>query len=88
MAKTAYPALDMFGIEWSPAQKAQSQKLANRAPEIRQCHVQLANWRKMNPGASFRCGGVGPSNGNDLLSNYDIHGSNTWVRAERASTNQ
>ena len=54
---SAYPAPDMTGIEWSPAQKAQRQrmakatayaKLAIQYTDIRQFYVEMAKQRKKN----------------------------------------
>jgi hypothetical protein len=73
---SAYPAPDMTGIEWSPAQKAQRQnfakasayaKLAIQDPEIRQVYVEMAKQRKRN---KRRPGDMAVSDyfqGNDLL---------------------
>ena len=73
---SAYPAPDMSGIQWSPAQKAQRQKLARataygklaiRDPELRQYYVQLAKQRKMNPRRPFDVAVSDYHDGNDLL---------------------
>ena len=73
---SAYPAPDMSGIEWSPAQKAQRQRLARataygklaiRDPEIRQYYVQLAKQRKMNERRPFDMAVSDYHDGNDLL---------------------
>jgi hypothetical protein len=73
---SAYPAPDMSGIEWSPAQRAQRQKFANASayatlviqyPDLRQYYVELAKRLKKNP---LRPGDVAFSDycqGNDLL---------------------
>ena len=54
---SAYPAPDMSGIEWSPAQKAQRQRLARatayakraiRYPDIRQFYVEMAKRQRKN----------------------------------------
>jgi hypothetical protein len=73
---SAYPAPDMSGIEWSPAQKSQRQsfakasaygRLAIQDPEIRQYYVEMAKQRKRN---QRRPGDMAVSDyfqGNDLL---------------------
>ena len=73
---SAYPAPDMSGIEWSPAQKTQRQnfakasayaKLAIQDPEIRQYYVEMAKRKKRN---KQRPGDMAVSDyfqGNDLL---------------------
>ena len=73
---SAYPAPDMTGIEWSPAQKAQRQKMARatayaklaiRDPEIRQVYVAMAKQRKMNERRPFDVAVSDYHDGNDLL---------------------
>jgi hypothetical protein len=73
---SAYPAPDMTGIEWSPAQKAQRQKLARatayakraiRDREIRQFYVEMAKRRKMNPQRPFDVAVSDYHDGNDML---------------------
>lgn len=73
---SAYPAPDMSGIEWSQAQKAQRQKLAQataygklaiRDPEIRQYYVQMAKQRKQDQGRPFDMAVSDYFQGNDLL---------------------
>jgi hypothetical protein len=73
---SAYPAPDMTGIEWSPAQKAQRQKMARataygklaiRDPEIRQYYVQMAKQRKKNQRRPFDMAVSDYHDGNDLL---------------------
>ena len=73
---SAYPAPDMSGIEWSPAQKAQRQnfakasayaKVAIQYPDIRQYYVEMAKQRRRN---KRRPGDMAVSDyfqGNDLL---------------------
>ena len=73
---SAYPAPDMSGVEWSPAQKAQRQrfaqatayaKLAIKEPEIRQLYVEMAKRRKMNERRPFDMAVSDYCQGNDLL---------------------
>ena len=73
---SAYPAPDMSNIVWSPAQKAQRQrmaratayaKLAIRHPEIRQFYVEMAKQRKMDEGRPFDVAVSDYCQGNDLL---------------------
>jgi hypothetical protein len=73
---SAYPAPDMSGIEWSPAHKAQHQriagataygKLAIRDPEIRQAYVEMAKQRKKNQRRPFDMAVSDYCQGNDLL---------------------
>ena len=73
---SAYPAPDMTGIEWSPAQKAQRQrmakataygKLAIRYPDIRQFYVEMAKQRKKNQRRPFDMAVSDYCQGNDLL---------------------
>jgi hypothetical protein len=73
---SAYPAPDMSNVVWSPAQKAQRQRLARatayaklaiRHPEIRQTYVEMAKQRKMNKGRPFDMAVSDYCQGNDLL---------------------
>jgi hypothetical protein len=73
---SAYPAPDMSGIEWTPAQKAQRQnfakasayaKLAIRDPEIRQYYVELAKKRRKNKRRPGDVAFTDYCQGNDLL---------------------
>jgi hypothetical protein len=73
---SAYPTPDMTGIEWSPAQKAQRQKLARatayaqlaiRDAEIRQYYVEMAKKRKKNKRRPFDMAVSDYFQGNDLL---------------------
>jgi hypothetical protein len=73
---SAYPAPDMSGIEWSPAQKAQRQRLARatayaklaiRYPDIRQFYVEMAKQRKRNKRRPFDMAVSDYCQGNDLL---------------------
>jgi hypothetical protein len=73
---SAYPAPDMSGIEWSPAQKAQRQslaratayaKLAIKYPDIRQHYVEMAKQRKRNERRPFDMAVSDYFQGNDLL---------------------
>ena len=73
---SAYPAPDMSGIVWSPAQKAQRQNfarasayatLATRDPEIRQYYVELAKQQRRNPRRPGDVAFSDYSQGNDLL---------------------
>ena len=73
---SAYPAPDMTNIVWSPAQKAQRQRLARatayaklaiRDPEIRQVYVEMAKQRKKNQGRPFDMAVSDYCQGNDLL---------------------
>ena len=73
---SAYPAPDMTGIEWSPAQKVQRRnfakatayaKLAIQDPEIRQFYVEMAKQRKRNKERPFDMAVSDYFQGNDLL---------------------
>jgi hypothetical protein len=73
---SAYPAPDMSGIEWSPAQKAQRQRLARATayaklaiqyPDIRQLYMEMAKHRKKNPRRPFDMAVSDYHDGNDLL---------------------
>ncbi len=73
---SAYPAPDMSKVVWSPAQKAQRQKLAKataygklaiRDPEIRQFYVEMAKKRKKNERRPFDMAVSDYHDGNDLL---------------------
>jgi hypothetical protein len=73
---SAYPAPDMTGIEWSPAQKAQRlrlaratayAKLAIQYPDIRQFYVEMARQRKRNKRRPFDMAVSDYCQGNDLL---------------------
>ena len=73
---SAYPAPDMTGIVWSPAQTKQRQRLARATayaklaitdPEIRQVYVEMAEHRKMNPRRPFDMAVSDYCQGNDLL---------------------
>lgn len=73
---SAYPAPDMTKIVWSPAQKAQRQKLARATayaklavqyPDIRQFYVEMAKQRKKNPRRPFDMAVSDYHDGNDLL---------------------
>ena len=73
---SAYPAPDMSGIEWSPAQKAQRQNFANasayakraiRDPEIRQYYVEMAKRMKRNKRRPGDMAVLDYFQGNDLL---------------------
>jgi hypothetical protein len=73
---SAYPAPDMSGVEWSPAQKAQRQRLARATayaklaiqyPDIRQFYVEMAKKRKKNKGRPFDMAVSDYYQGNDLL---------------------
>ena len=73
---SAYPAPDMSKVVWSPAQKAQRQrmaratayaKLAIRHPEVRQLYVEMAKQRKMDEGRPFDVAVSDYCQGNDLL---------------------
>jgi hypothetical protein len=73
---SAYPAPDMSGVEWSPAQKAQRQRLARATayaklaiqyPDIRQFYVEMAKKRKKNKGRPFDMAVSDYCQGNDLL---------------------
>ena len=73
---SAYPAPDMTNIVWSPAQKAQRQKLARatayaqlaiRDAEIRQYYVEMAKKRKKNKRRPFDMAVSDYFQGNDLL---------------------
>lgn len=75
---SAYPAPDMSGIEWSPAQKAQRQRIARATayaqlaiqyPEIRQYYVELAVRMKRNKRRPFDMAVSDYCQGNDLLWN-------------------
>lgn len=73
---SAYPAPDMTRVVWSPAQKAQRQRLARatayaklaiRDPEIRQLYVEMAKQRKKNRRRPFDMAVSDYCQGNDLL---------------------
>ena len=73
---SAYPAPDMSGVEWSPAQKAQRQRLARATAyaklaiqysDIRQFYVEMAKQRKKNKGRPFDMAVSDYCQGNDLL---------------------
>ena len=73
---SAYLAPDMTNVVWSPAQKAQRQKLgratayakrAIRDRGIRQFYVEMAKQRKMNPRRPFDVAVSDYHDGNDLL---------------------
>jgi hypothetical protein len=73
---SAYPAPDMSGVIWSPAQTKQRQKLARatayaklaiRDPEIRQFYVEMAKQRKKNKRRPFDMAVSDYCQGNDLL---------------------
>jgi hypothetical protein len=73
---SAYPAPDMTRIEWSPAQKAQRQKMARATayarlaiqyPDVRQYYVQMAKKRKKNQRRPFDMAVSDYCQGNDLL---------------------
>jgi hypothetical protein len=73
---SAYPAPDTTGVEWSPAQKAQRQRLARATayaklaiqyPEIRQFYVEMAKQRKKNQRRPFDMAVSDYCQGNDLL---------------------
>ena len=73
---SAYPAPDMTKVVWSPAQKAQRQKMARataygklaiRDPEIRQVCVEMAKQRKLDPRRPFDMAVSDYHDGNDLL---------------------
>jgi hypothetical protein len=73
---SAYPAPDMSGVTWSPAQKAQRQRLARATayakvaiqyPEIRQFYVEMAKQRKKNKRRPFDMAVSDYCQGNDLL---------------------
>ena len=73
---SAYPAPDMTGTEWSPAQKAQRRrmaratayaKLAIQYPDIRQHYVEMAKQRKRNERRPFDMAVSDYCQGNDLL---------------------
>jgi len=73
---SAYPAPDMSRIEWSPAQKAQRQRLAGatayaklaiRHPDLRQLYVEMAKQRKQNERRPFDMAVSDYCQGNDLL---------------------
>ena len=73
---SAYPAPDMSGVEWSPAQKAQRQrlgratayaKLAIQYPDLRQFYVEMAKQRKKNKRRPFDMAVSDYCQGNDLL---------------------
>ncbi|HEX5838300.1 MAG TPA: hypothetical protein VFY26_10765 [Anaerolineales bacterium] len=73
---SAYPAPDMSGIEWSPAQKAQRRKIAGatpyarlaiRYPDLRQYYVQMAKQTGKNPRRPFDMAVSDYCQGNDLL---------------------
>jgi hypothetical protein len=66
----------MSGVEWSPAQKAQRQRLARATayaklaiqyPDIRQFYVEMAKKRKKNKGRPFDMAVSDYCQGNDLL---------------------
>ena len=73
---SAYPTPDMSGVEWSPAQKAQRQRLARATayaqlaiqyPDLRQTYVELAKRRKKNKRRPFDMAVSDYCQGNDLL---------------------
>ena len=73
---SAYPSPDMSGVVWSPAQKAQRQKMARataygklaiRDPELRQVYVEMAKHRKWDPRRPFDMAVSDYHDGNDLL---------------------
>ena len=73
---SAYPTPDMSGIEWSPAQKAQRQRIARATayaqlviqyPDLRRLYVEMAKQRKMNPRRPFDIAVSDYCQGNDLL---------------------
>ena len=73
---SAYPTPDMSGVEWSPAQKAQRQRLARATayaqlaiqyPDLRQTYVELAKRRKKNKRRPFDMAVSDYHDGNDLL---------------------
>ena len=73
---SAYPAPDMTKVVWSPAQKAQRQKMARatayaklaiRDPELRQFYVEMAKQRKRNERRPFDMAVSDYCQGNDLL---------------------
>ncbi len=73
---SAYPAPDMSGIEWSPAQKAQRRKIAEATPyarlaiqypDLRQSYVQMAKQMGKNPRRPFDMAVSDYCQGNDLL---------------------
>ena len=73
---SAYPAPDMSQVVWSPAQKAQRQKMARataygklviKDPELRQVYVEMAKQRKWDPRRPFDMAVSDYHDGNDLL---------------------
>ena len=73
---SAYPAPDMSKVVWSPAQKAQRQrmaratayaKLAIKNPDIRQFYVEMAKQRKRNQRRPFDMAVSDYCQGNNLL---------------------
>jgi hypothetical protein len=73
---SAYPVPDMTKIVWSPAQKAQRQKMARATaygklaiqyPDIRQFYVEMAKQRKKNQRRPFDMAVSDYHDGNDLL---------------------
>jgi hypothetical protein len=73
---SAYPAPDMTRVVWSPAQKAQRQRLARATayaklaiqdPEIRQFYVEMAKQKKKNKRRPFDMAVSDYFQGNDLL---------------------
>ena len=73
---SAYPSPDMSQVQWSPAQKAQRQRLAKATayarlaiqyPDLRQFYVEMAKQRKKNEGRPFDMAVSDYCQGNDLL---------------------
>ena len=73
---SAYPAPDMSRVVWSPAQKAQRQrmaratayaKLAIQYPDVRQLYVEMAKQRKKNQRRPFDMAVSDYCEDNDLL---------------------
>lgn len=73
---SAYPSPDMSQVQWSPAQKAQRQRMARATayarlaiqyPDLRQFYVEMAKQRKKNEGRPFDMAVSDYCQGNDLL---------------------
>lgn len=73
---SAYPAPDMSKVTWSPAQKAQRQRLARATayakraiqhPDLREFYVEMAKERKKNQRRPFDMAVQDYCQGNDML---------------------
>jgi hypothetical protein len=97
---SAYPAPDMTKVVWSPAQKAQRQRLARATaygklaiqyPELRQFYVEMAKQMRKNPRRPFDMAVSDYHDGNDLLwqrfyGDQEKPADWSWDRAELPPT--